>query len=142
MKFLRKQSATQAFEKELMELLIGLYVRLERDTSQWSVLIGQDFVITTLSWRLIGAKSIIVTDEDDGHKFGLPEPVDAKVQANDALNGYVISRLDIDRKTGDLSIQVGDGLIFQIVSSSSGYEIWQVYRKGEFFGVVGSGGLY
>lgn len=137
-----RQSSTETFTKELRSLLVGLPVQVSKsDDLQWSLKMSSEFVITTLTWRLVGAKRIIVTNEDHGHQFGLPAPVDAEVEANTALEGCSISSVHVDGKTGDLSIQVGDALTLQILSSSCGYEIWQVYRDGEFFGAVGSGGL-
>lgn len=95
----------------------------------------------TYNWRLVGSKSIIVSSEDDGHQFGLPAQVDAETLANQALSDKLVDHAILDVRTGDCEINVGGFLSMQILTSSMGYESWQMYKDGEFIAAVGNGGL-
>ncbi|WP_296720784.1 hypothetical protein [Erythrobacter sp.] len=141
MKLFGKQSQTEAYATELPRLLVGQQVVMRRGEGQWSIAIGKSFVITTNSWRLIGAKSIIVTSEDDGQQFGLPSPVDAETKATGALTGASVAAVEMDTRTGDCTLQFTNALVLEILTWSSGYETWQLYRDSEFFGAVGNGGM-
>jgi len=141
MNLFRRQSKTAAYAAELADLLVGQTVAAKRVESQWSFALGSQFVVTCYAWRLIGAKSIIVTSEDDGHQFGLPSPGDAEKSANDALAEAKIVAVEVDARTGDCTLRVGDALTLQLLTMSMGYETWQLYRDGEFFGAVGNEGL-
>ncbi|UYV16850.1 hypothetical protein [Porphyrobacter sp. ULC335] len=141
MNLFRKQSQTEAYAAELSGLLIGQTVVVARGEGQWSFAVGSQFVMTTYGWRLIGSKSIIVTSDDDGHQYGLPSPVDSEKSANDALTGAKIVAVEVDTRTGDCTLRIGDVLTLQFLTMSMGYETWQLYRDGEFFGAVGNEGL-
>lgn len=139
--FGKKRSSSEAFGHEVDSLLRGLAVRLSRNEDNWSIQFGEHYALSTDSWRLLGAKSIIVTSEDHGHQFGLPAPVDAELRANDALVGYQVSGFELDTRTGDTSVRIGEALVLQIVTWSMAYETWQLYREGEFVAAIGSEGL-
>ena len=141
MKLFTRQSKFEAFASELDGLVVGLPAQVRRGESQWSIEIGTNLVIMTYDWRLVGAKSIIVSSQDDGHQFGLPAPVDAETLANQALSDKLADRVTLNARTGDCEINVGGFLSMQILTSSMGYESWQLYRDGEFFAAVGNGGL-
>lgn len=141
MRFFQKGSQTELFAAELASLFVGERLSIRRDESQWSIIVGSAFMITTYSWRLIGAKSIIVTNEDDGHQFGLPEPIDAETKANQALAASSIAEFNLDGRTGDCKFRCRNAVALEVLTMSRGYETWQVYRQGEFFGAVANGGL-
>jgi hypothetical protein len=141
MKLFGKKSQSEAFAKELARVLVGQTAVMRRGEVVWSLSIGSHYLMTTDTWRLIGAKSIITTSDDDGHQFGLPEPVDAEARANEALADNKINSVELDAKTGDFSLRFEGGLALQILTMSSGYETWQLHRDGEFFGAVGNEGL-
>ncbi len=141
MKLFGKQSQSEAYANELARILVGQPVIMRRGETVWSISIGSHYLMTTDTWRLIGAKSIITTSDDDGHQFGLPAPVDAEARANEALADNMIAAVEMDVRTGDCTMRFGDGLSLQIMTWSSGYETWQLYRDGEFFGAVGNEGL-
>ncbi|MCZ8370239.1 MAG: hypothetical protein O9293_09790 [Porphyrobacter sp.] len=141
MNLFRKQSQTEAYAAELAGLLIGQTVVVARGEGQWFFAVGPQFVMTTYGWRLIGAKCIIVTSDDDGHHYGLPSPVDAEKLANEALAGAKIVAVEVDTRTGDCTLKIGDALTLQFLTMSMGYETWQLYQDGEFFGAVGNEGL-
>ena len=141
MMFRKKRSSSEAFGHEVDGLLRGSTVRFFRNEGQWSIQFGAQYALSTNSWRLLGAKSIIVTSEDHGHQFGLPAPVDAGLRANEAVVGYHVTGFEMDSATGDASVRIGEALILQIVTWSMAYETWQLYSDGEFFGAVGNEGL-
>jgi hypothetical protein len=142
MKLFAKQSKTDAFAKELEAWFIGASARPRRgEERQWRIEVGAEWTISTYGWRLVGAKSIVVTSEDDGHQFGLPAPVDAETRASEALAASRISAVSLDARTGDLAIAFDNGFSLQVLTWSSGYEMWQLYRDGEFYGAVGNEGL-
>jgi len=92
-------------------------------------------------WRLVAAAYVCVTSEDDGHQFGLPSPVDAAATANELLLGKAVEAVQVDFRTGDVRFQFQGPLSLEIVTTSSGYESWQMWRSHEFFAVGASGGL-
>ncbi|MEL6737648.1 MAG: hypothetical protein AAFO28_01860 [Pseudomonadota bacterium] len=139
--FGEKRSTSETFGHEVDGLLRGSTVRVSENEGNWSIQFGDQYALSTLAWRLLGAKSIIVTSEDHGHQFGLPTPVNAELRANDALGGYHVTGFELDPRTGDASVQIGEALVLQIVTWSMAYETWQLYRDGEFFAAVGNEGL-
>jgi len=137
-----EQSKTDAFAKELEAWFVGASARPRRgEEGQWRIEVGAEWTISTYQWRLVGAKSIIVTSEDDGHQFGLPAPIDAEAMAYEAVSGLRISAVSLDARTGDLAISFDNGFSLQVLTWSLGYEMWQLYRDGEFYGAVGNEGL-
>lgn len=139
--FGRKQARSEAFGRELVALLGGLPMRLNKNEASWTIRLGERHAINTYTWRLIGKKSIVVTDEDHGHQFGLPAPVDAEAEANEVLAGYTVSDVKFDVVTGDLAIEMGYALTLQILVTSKAYEVWTLYQDGEFYAAVGNEGL-
>ncbi|MEO1731255.1 MAG: hypothetical protein AAFR64_11015 [Pseudomonadota bacterium] len=139
--FGQKQTNSKALAVEVDGLLRGSTVRLSRSEGSWSIQFGEQYLLSTHSWRLLGAKSIIVTSEDDGHQFGLLAPVDAELSANDALAGYHVTCFELDPRTGDAIVRIGGALALQIITWSMAYETWQLYKDGEFFAAVGNEGL-
>ncbi len=141
MMFGKKRQKPEAFGEHLKGLLCGSVIRLEKNEASWSVLFAEKRVIVTDIWRLIGSKGIVVTDEDHGHQFGLPSPVDAESQANKALADHRITDVDFDQRTGDLALHIEGGLTLQILTTSMAYEIWTMYEGGETVAAVGNGGV-
>ncbi|WP_416832897.1 MAG: hypothetical protein ACMUJI_07505 [Erythrobacter sp.] len=142
MKLFATQSKTDTFADELEDWFVSSSVRLRRGAEgQWRIDVGADWTIRTNQWRLIGAKSIVVTSEDDGHQLGLPAPIDAEAKANETADGLRISAVSLDARTGDLTISFDNGFSLQVHTWSSAFETWQLYRNGEFYGAVGNEGL-
>lgn len=142
MKLFAKQSKIDAFAKELEAWVVGASARPRRgEERQWRIEVGAEWTISTYGWRLLGAKSIVVTSEDDGHQFGLPAQVDAEAEGSEALSASRISAVSLDGRTGDLAIGFDNGFSLQVLTWSSGYETWQLYRNGELYGAVGNAGL-
>lgn len=92
-------------------------------------------------WRIVGTTYVCVSSEDDGHQFGLPRPVDAEAKANELLGGKTVLAIEFDGCTGDLRFQFEGPLTLEILTTSSGYESWQMWHRQEVFAVGASGGL-
>ena len=92
-------------------------------------------------WRLADDKSILLTSEDDRQTYGLEIAIDAIAELGGKLRGLQIEQATAEAITGDLSLAfVGSNLKFQVISSSSGFEAWQVYRGTDIRYVTVGGG--
>lgn len=106
--------------------LLGRNCRVLRREADWAFDFQNDTGLTVeCHWRLVSLDGIVLTDEDDGQQFGLPEPVDAEIKANALLAGAHISAASIDRITADLCLRFSNDLRLDLVNNSSGYEGWQ-----------------
>jgi len=76
-------------------------------------------------WRLLSNGVLKCTSEDDGQLFGRSQPVDAIAELPQALVGRALESIDVGPGTADLSLSFGRNVL-QAISSSSGYEAWQV----------------
>ena len=92
-------------------------------------------------WRLGDNKSMLLTSEDDGQKYGLETAIDAVASLRDKLQGAHISHAVANEATGDLTlIFSGSNLRFEVISTSSGFEAWQIYRGTDIKYVAVGGG--
>lgn len=106
--------------------LVGRSCRVERREADWAFDLQDDISLAVgCHWRLVSPDSIALTDEDDGQRFGLPEPVDAETKANALLAGATILSATIDQVTADLCLQFSTGFRLDLINNSSGYEGWQ-----------------
>ena len=98
----------------------------------WVFEFGTGVVLSTPSqWRVFSKDSILLTSEDDGQKYGLPNPVDAQASIRELLEDHVATRVDVNQATADFTIHFDNGMIFQIVNLSSGYEVWELDSEGD-----------
>src|SRR5258708_30301746 len=73
-------------------------------------------------WRIIIEKRIAFTSSDDGHRFGLPAPLDGEEVTQRLLGQKVIERISIRSDTGDLSIAFSSNTVLEVLNMSSGYK--------------------
>jgi hypothetical protein len=92
-------------------------------------------------WRLTEKGRIKVTNQDDGHQFGLPARVDAVLEVNQRLAGAPVTSVALREGTLDLEIQFDTGHRLQLIPDSAGYEAWAVYEPSREFIAVGGGEL-
>jgi hypothetical protein len=92
-------------------------------------------------WRLLEAGRIRLTSQDNGHKFGLPAPVDLVREVNGRLAGVSAIAVVLQEGTLDLDIQFETGHRLQFISDSSGYESWTANNATREFIAVGGGSL-
>ncbi len=139
----RKTDTDAAFLNDLERVTVGLTATIEcPDEGQPVLNFGTVLSITIEAlWRLNDGQNIVVTGDDHGHIFGLPVPVDAAAKANARLADNKLESVDFDGVTGDLKFKFAGALTFEIVSNSSGYESWTIWRDGEFFAAGANGGV-
>jgi hypothetical protein len=75
-------------------------------------------------WRLI-KNDFVVSSFDHDQKYGLPEVVDAKRDLRSKLQGKILAKATIDRKSGDLYFEFAGGAILQVFAFTS-YEVWEL----------------
>jgi hypothetical protein len=65
---------------------VGESCSVTRRENDWVFSFGDNGVLAVNArWRLIQTGRIVLADEDDRQRFGLPRPVDAKASANGLL---------------------------------------------------------
>ena len=89
-------------------------------------------------WRLLCDGALTRTSEDDGQRFGLSQPVDAIAELSKAIIGRTVDSIEVDAGTADLTLSFGR-TVLQAISTSAGYEAWQV-NGPEGTVAVGQGG--
>ncbi|HEY5289514.1 MAG TPA: hypothetical protein VIJ59_05730, partial [Caulobacteraceae bacterium] len=83
-------------------------------------------VVETL-WRLVDADHLVLTSEDHGHQFGLPEPLNAQLKIRASLASAAVVAASVDLRTADIALTFDTGTRLEIISTSCGYESWQAY---------------
>ena len=130
------------FLRDFGSQVIGSGASVRRDDVTWTVELAAPALLSVGGmWRLIGKTHVLATSEDDGHQFGLPAPLDVEEKANAILARKVIQEIDLDRRTGDLRLGFDDSLVLEIITTSMGYETWQVWKSDDLFAVGANGGL-
>lgn len=138
-----------AARRELQTAFDGHLLNVQKRDGDWwlTTADGSAGVSISTFWRLRDSLKILVSVEDDGHWFGLPQPVNVEASANDAMANLVVNDVDIDGATGDLRFTFSNGVSLEIIVASAGYECWQAYKTGNqdsvllSFGCSGGGGF-
>ena len=123
--------------------LRGRLCSIERREADWALnLVGGGSISLGVPWRIVANGRIAFADNDDGHQFGLPAPVDGQAEVNSILNGHPISGVTIDGETADLSIRFGEAIRLDAFNYSAGYEGWHINLPPENGGmwVIALGG--
>ena len=79
-------------------------------------------------WRIVTSNGVAIASEDNEQYFGLPQPVDAAVQAQKLLSKPVVT-LGVDVLTADLQIEFEQNVRLEVWNGSSGYEPWNCMTK-------------
>jgi len=104
---------------------------LDADTQAWGFTFSDRCALRVgAPWRLVSEGHIVVGSEDDGHRFGLESPVDARERVTRAVGGEEVTEVSI-KKFGDLDLSFASGATLQVFNGSSGYEGWQLFGPGE-----------
>jgi hypothetical protein len=90
-------------------------------------------------WRLIKNKEIWLVSLDHGHKFGLDTPLNIVEEVEKLLAGKHLTRIDIKEGTGDLVLELTDGMQIQAFISSTGYETYDFDYGNERHIAMGAG---
>jgi hypothetical protein len=134
-----KRNNSDSFSRQL----VGRRLQsLEKRDYSWFFGFADDLsVVTESPWRLIADDRIATTSEDNGHQFGLPEPVDAAENVLRRTSGQSVTAAAIDPDTGDLSIEFSGMARIQLLQMSSGYEAWRIYAPAAEFVCTGGGDI-
>jgi len=104
---------------------------VEKRDHSWSFGFSGNVSVSTESpWRLINEDRIVVTSEDDGHQFGLSEPVDAASRLLSSIVGRTVEAAASDASSGDLTIEFDGRARLQLLQMSCGYESWRLSAPG------------
>jgi hypothetical protein len=123
--------AKHELDRHVRPLVGNEVASVEKLDYSWFVRFGPGITVATESvWRLIGEGRIVLTSEDHGHQFGLPEPVDAEASLLVSLRGRRVTAAEIDPSSGDLTIDLGGGMQLQFLQTSLGYESWRLSAQG------------
>ena len=88
-------------------------------------------------WRILAEGKIALGNVDHGQQFGLPQQVDAKLEAERLLVAPV-ANVTLHEKTADLVLESGTCL--DVFNSSSGYEGWECSSTDGLLAVAMGGG--
>lgn len=86
---------------------------------------GSTQVTLSAPWRVVSKGGILISDADDGINFGLLDPINVELLANETLSGKSIMAATVDRETGDLTLLFEGGLRIDAFNNSSGVEGWE-----------------
>jgi hypothetical protein len=126
-----------------MTWLIGRRIKdIENKDYSWFFFLDDGSTVGTESvWRLITAKGIAVTSEDDGQPFGLPVPVNAAARVKDAVGQNPITRFELEKATSDLVLHFSNDTTIEFLNLSCGYEGWRTVHGAQEVICMGGGGL-
>jgi hypothetical protein len=113
---------------------------VEFDDFNWFFRFSDDewLRVTTL-WRVTQAGGIRRTSTDHGQWFGLQAPVDAAREAEELLLGHLFQTISIKDGTADLSIELPNETMLQVITDSSGYEPWELHIEDRQLIAYGGG---
>ena len=127
---------------DLAWLVLHHFKTLTRREYDWVFEFDQDVsLVATCLWRLVEAGRIRLTNQDDGHQFGLPAPVDALNEVNHRLARASVEAVELRQGTLDLDLHFSTGVVLQFIPDSSGYESWSLSGHKRRFIAVGGGRL-
>lgn len=107
------------------QAFVGRGCLLERDPPFWRAHFGDGFTIAFRTpWRIVANGRIALGNEDDGHPFGLPAPLDGEARAASLLAERIVEAVRIDGETGDLRIAFDGNVRIDVFNQSCGYEGW------------------
>ena len=116
---------------KVSDLLSGTrLVSVTRLHYSWAFEFDRVGLTTSTSWRIVRSGRLLLTSNDDGQKFGLPQPVDSEAQFQATLAGHQVTSCGVAPATADLTLDFDEGTRFEILSTSIGYEAWQLNSAG------------
>lgn len=90
-------------------------------------------------WRILRG-GIVLSNEDHGHRYGLPAPVDAEAECRTLIGGAAVRSVHVWAESRDLVIEFGPNLRLEFIPLSSGYESWHVGGPGRLRIIAMGGG--
>lgn len=114
----------------------------EAESDTWILAFHSGAALSISSlWRLIEDGDISATSLDHGHRFGLPKDFDG-VAALQSMKKYPIRNVEVRPRTGDLFITLDAEFELQVISTSAGYEPWQMTHPTLGMWVISGGELH
>ncbi len=128
---------------ELTERLKGCHlIDVERREYDWAFKFADTIGLRVqCPWRILVEGRIAFAGSDDGHKFGLPAPVDGVARTTERLGGKSIQKVSIREDSGDLTIFFSDRTELEVLNMSAGYEGWEINAEGLMVIALGGGSL-
>jgi hypothetical protein len=124
---------------KVTSVLEGARLRsVTRHEYSWSFAFDTGILTIECLWRAICGRVVVFTNEDDGQAFGLPQPMDVEAMATEVFAHRYATSVQVSADTADLRISFGDDRVLELLSTSSGYEAWQLHLEDSV--VVGSSG--
>jgi hypothetical protein len=113
--------------------------QFETQTGTWQIVFqsGATLRIECI-WRLFEDEIICSTSSDHGHRFGQSKDFNG-VAALQEMTQYTIESVRVRPEAGDLFIKLGPMFVLEVISTSAGYEPWQITHP-KLGTVVASGG--
>jgi hypothetical protein len=105
----------------------------------WQFHFGSATLLIECPWRAVRKGVIALGADDNGQKFGLPEPVSVLQEFPKLVRNMVVTDVRVDNETADLSVHFGDELRLDAFNDSSGYEGWN-YTDTKGVTVIATGG--
>lgn len=97
----------------------------DSNADSWTFLFTDNiYANSTGFWRLLKNKKILDVSLDHGHQFGLPNPLDLSKKVTGELTGKNLTRIKVDKNTGDLILTLKEGYEIEIFIASTGYETY------------------
>ncbi|HWJ30453.1 MAG TPA: hypothetical protein VNS32_28225 [Flavisolibacter sp.] len=117
-------------------------VSYDNGAEAWSLFFAENISFNISGfWRLLKNDEIWLVSFDHGHKFGRDVPVNTVEEAENLLTGQRLTKIEIKQGTGDLVLELTDGIKIQAFISSTGYETYDFnYGNKRFIG-MGSGDI-
>jgi hypothetical protein len=81
-------------------------------------------------WRIVTDGGVVLGGCDHDQQFGLPAPVDIMSETLRWLANRIVSAVEVDRVTGDLSVKFSPEAQIQAFNNSGGYEAWSLGTRG------------
>ncbi len=117
-------------------------VTYDKDADSWYFYFADKIHASSSGfWRLLIANRIVLVSFDNGHQFGLPEPLDLIEKITKHLTGKKLMEIRVDKDTADLTLIISDDTKIQIFIASSGYESYDFSFEGNRYIGLGSGNI-
>jgi hypothetical protein len=107
----------------------------------WRFTFGPDAELRSeCPWRVIRNSRVVLSNEDHGHQFGLPGPINAETECRALIRGAAVLSASIRDESRDFVLAFGPKLRLELVPLSSGYESWQLFGPRDLHIVAMGGG--
>lgn len=118
-------------------LLDARLLSAERLEYSWAFDFGVVALTTETHWRVVSSERLLLMRDDDGLKYGLPEPIDAEARLGELLQGRRVVSAEVGAQTADLVISFENGLRLEVLTRAMGYEAWQINSDGSCIVAMG-----